>query len=89
VQAAIKSDIKRLIVFGRSGDELKEAVGKTGFSRVDRARTMSDAVKCAFKLAESGDTVILNPGCASFDEFNDFEHRGNEFKKQIFSLADR
>ena len=42
----------------------------------------------ASKLAISGDIILLSPGCASFDEFKNFEDRGNYFKKLIKSLTE-
>ncbi|GBE02531.1 UDP-N-acetylmuramoylalanine--D-glutamate ligase [bacterium BMS3Bbin06] len=47
---------------------------------------MDEAVVRAFSLAERGDTVLLSPGCASFDMFDDFEHRGRHFKELVRKL---
>ena len=47
---------------------------------------MEEAVSEAAGLAEEGDMVILAPACASFDQFNDFEHRGREFKRMVRAL---
>lgn len=46
-----------------------------------------EAVKKAASLAESGDTVLLSPACASFDHFRDFAHRGNHFKGLVNDLT--
>ena len=43
------------------------------------ARTMRDAVAAARKTVEDGGAIVLSPGCASFDEFENFEHRGRVF----------
>jgi UDP-N-acetylmuramoylalanine--D-glutamate ligase len=45
-----------------------------------------EAVKTASSLAQSGDTVLLSPACASFDHFKDFAHRGNHFKELVNNL---
>ncbi|PCH54433.1 MAG: UDP-N-acetylmuramoyl-L-alanine--D-glutamate ligase [Flavobacteriaceae bacterium] len=45
-----------------------------------------EAVKVAYKIAEKGDTVLLSPACASFDLFENYEDRGNKFKKAIREL---
>jgi UDP-N-acetylmuramoylalanine--D-glutamate ligase len=44
--------------------------------------SMSDAVKMAKRIAEKGDTVLLSPACASFDLFENYEDRGNQFKQR-------
>ena len=44
------------------------------------APNMADAVRKAFDLSHPGDTVLLSPGCASFDMYRNFEERGKDFK---------
>jgi UDP-N-acetylmuramoylalanine--D-glutamate ligase len=48
--------------------------------------SMSEAVQIAQRLAEKGDAVLLSPACASFDLFENYEDRGNQFKKAIYNL---
>ena len=47
---------------------------------------MNDAVKMAQRLTEKGDTVLLSPACASFDLFESYEDRGNQFKQAVKHL---
>ena len=47
---------------------------------------MNDAVKAAYKLSKPGDTVLLSPACASFDLFNNYEDRGQQFKDCVREL---
>ncbi|MDR0693935.1 MAG: UDP-N-acetylmuramoyl-L-alanine--D-glutamate ligase [Prevotellaceae bacterium] len=49
-------------------------------------RSMNDAVKIAYGLAEPGETVLLSPACASFDLFKNFEDRGRQFKEAVRNL---
>ena len=51
------------------------------------ADTMEDAVKKAYELAKPGEIVLLSPACASFDMFNNYEHRGQVFKKCVYNLV--
>jgi UDP-N-acetylmuramoylalanine--D-glutamate ligase len=44
---------------------------------------MEEAIRVSKSLAENGDTVLLSPCCASFDLFNNYEHRGEMFKKEV------
>jgi UDP-N-acetylmuramoylalanine--D-glutamate ligase len=49
--------------------------------------TLEAAVLHAHASARSGDTVLLAPACASFDQFENFEHRGREFKRLVQALG--
>jgi UDP-N-acetylmuramoylalanine--D-glutamate ligase len=49
--------------------------------------TLEAAVLHAYASARSGDTVLLAPACASFDQFENFEHRGREFKRLVQALG--
>jgi len=51
-----------------------------------RASSMEEAVRLAASHAGRGDTVLLSPACASFDMFENYEHRGEEFKRHVFNL---
>jgi len=81
----IRSKVHTIIAIG----EGKEAI-KTQLSNVvmhlKEAATMEDAVQQAFSCAHRGDTVLLSPACASFDMFENFEHRGIQFKMAVQNL---
>jgi UDP-N-acetylmuramoylalanine--D-glutamate ligase len=47
---------------------------------------MSEAVKIAYKIAEAGDNVLLSPACSSFDLFENYEDRGQQFKASVRKL---
>ena len=51
--------------------------------------TLAEAVQEARRLAQPGDTVLLAPACASFDQFESFEHRGRVFKQLVNALEER
>ncbi|NVK05219.1 MAG: UDP-N-acetylmuramoyl-L-alanine--D-glutamate ligase [Flavobacteriia bacterium] len=50
------------------------------------AQSMHDAVAAAYKLADKGEAVLLSPACASFDLFENYEDRGNQFKEEVRAL---
>ncbi|MFQ5928644.1 MAG: UDP-N-acetylmuramoyl-L-alanine--D-glutamate ligase [Acidobacteriota bacterium] len=77
--------VKLLVLLGAAGDRILEALGKvvpTVF-----AKDMKQAVELAYEKAVPGDAVLLSPGCASFDMFENFEHRGRVFKREVNALA--
>ena len=49
---------------------------------------MKEAVELAYENALPGDTILLSPGCTSFDMFDDFEHRGRVFKEMVNQLTE-
>ena len=76
--------IKGLIVIGESRDKIFGELGKS-FPTLF-AETLEEAVARGFEQAHPGETVLLSPGCASFDMFDNFEHRGRVFKQAVKSL---
>ncbi|MBT3224347.1 MAG: UDP-N-acetylmuramoyl-L-alanine--D-glutamate ligase, partial [Proteobacteria bacterium] len=71
--------------FGGSGDAIADELKSVGIECIQE-KTMADAVKIAVSLAKKGDAVLLSPGCASFDEFDNFEHRGHVFGELVSSM---
>ena len=45
--------------------------------------TLEEAVKCAYSISNEGDTILLSPACASWDQYDSFEDRGKKFKEVI------
>jgi UDP-N-acetylmuramoylalanine--D-glutamate ligase len=77
--------VKSVLAIGEARERIRHAF--SDLVDVEMADTMEDAVGRAFRKASSGDTVLLAPGCASFDMFTDFEHRGREFKRVVGELG--
>lgn len=81
----VNEKVKAIICLGVDNQKLLENFG----SMVDviiETQYMSEAVKIAYKLAESGDNVLLSPACASFDLFENYEDRGRQFKDAVRNL---
>ncbi len=73
-----------VICFGRSGPTIAAALASLEPHLVEG---MEAAVQLARGLARPGDAVVLSPACASFDEFDDFEHRGDAFRALVREMA--
>ncbi|OVA07865.1 Mur ligase [Macleaya cordata] len=76
-----------VITFGSSGKMIQETLQAGGLrTTCIRATNLEDAVNCARSMARYGDAIVLSPGCASFDEFKNFEHRGKVFQELAFAF---
>ena len=78
--------VKAAYSIGKSGDAFAAAL--EGKVPVTRLATLEEAVAAAAQAAKPGDTVLLSPACASFDQFRDFEHRGEVFRVAVNALKD-
>ena len=76
--------IKTLVVMGEAAERIKKQVEDT--LQVKICKGMREAVRVAFSVAQKGDFIALSPGCASFDEFISYRHRGRVFKKEVLKL---
>lgn len=82
----VRGRIKRLIVFGEAGPAIARAWG-AGIVTVD-VPDLPSAVRAASEAAVPGDVVLLSPACASFDQFRNYEERGDVFIRCVEELAD-
>ncbi|HUI26789.1 MAG TPA: UDP-N-acetylmuramoyl-L-alanine--D-glutamate ligase [Candidatus Kryptonia bacterium] len=80
----LRERAKRLICFGAARDKIAAQLEDATESEV--VRGLADAVRAAAATAEAGDTVLLSPGCASFDEFTDYTARGRRFRELVEAL---
>lgn len=85
IEDLVTSKVKALIFMGKDNSKLHSFFdGKIDV--IKDVDSMSDAVKSAYELAEKGDTVLLSPCCASFDLFDNYEDRGDQFKEHVRKL---
>ena len=74
--------VKATVLVGETASELADELSRAGVAH-EHARSLEEAVTAAAARAEPGDVVLLSPAAASFDQFRDFEHRGQEFKRLV------
>ena len=79
------SNIKAILAYGEASEQIKSAIGDA--VRLFKINDLNSAVKNAHSIAQPGDVVLLSPGCASFDQFKNFEDRGNFFKSMVRALS--
>jgi UDP-N-acetylmuramoylalanine--D-glutamate ligase len=83
---AVRAACRRVVLIGEGADRIAAAWRGAPMSR---AGSLAEAVRVAFDAARGapGGVVLLSPACASFDMFDDYEHRGRAFKAEVMRLA--
>ncbi len=85
---AIGENVRRAYLIGEAADALAAALGPSGVD-VERSGDLEGAVAAAARAAVPGEVVLLLPACASYDQFRDFEHRGDTFRALVSARAAR
>ncbi|WP_148629542.1 UDP-N-acetylmuramoyl-L-alanine--D-glutamate ligase [Bacillus sp. E214] len=78
--------VKAMIVFGETAEKLTKTAQKAGISIIKHVDNVAIAADEAYKLSESGDTILLSPACASWDQYKTFEARGDMFMDAVHKL---
>jgi UDP-N-acetylmuramoylalanine--D-glutamate ligase len=81
----INNNIKKIVSYGKANNKISIALRDA--VELKKVFSLRDAVGECKKSAVSGDVILLSPGCASFDQFRNYEHRGNEFKKIVKNVV--
>jgi UDP-N-acetylmuramoylalanine--D-glutamate ligase len=81
----LKQRVKRVYTIGAAAAKIESQVRDV---EVVHAETLENAIRKANAVAEAGDVVLLAPACASFDQFKNYEHRGQMFKEIVRGLGD-
>jgi UDP-N-acetylmuramoylalanine--D-glutamate ligase len=76
--------VKQVVLFGKAGATIAAQI--SGAVPMVEVASLTDAVPAAAATARPGDTVLLSPGCASFDEFTDYTARGRRFRELVEAL---
>jgi UDP-N-acetylmuramoylalanine--D-glutamate ligase len=85
LMSLVREKVKAIICLGVDNKKILDVFGNVVDMMIE-VSSMEDAVKMAQRLTEKGDTVLLSPACASFDLFENYEDRGNQFKQAVRNL---
>ncbi|WP_418263958.1 UDP-N-acetylmuramoyl-L-alanine--D-glutamate ligase [Flavobacterium faecale] len=85
LMSLVREKVKAIICLGVDNKKIIDAFGNVVDMMVE-VTSMREAVIMAQRLSEKGDTVLLSPACASFDLFESYEDRGNQFKQAVQNL---
>ncbi len=89
--ALVHERVERVVLFGEAAKKIAAALGKPVEGQrpytLERCQGLEEAVQAAARVTEPGQVVLLSPGGASFDQFRDFEERGEAFRKWVAELS--
>ena len=83
---AFDGKVKYLVLIGETREKIAETARREGFHEILMAENLEEAVKICADKAEPGDAVLLSPACASWDQFDSYEQRGDLFKEYVRAL---
>jgi UDP-N-acetylmuramoylalanine--D-glutamate ligase len=86
----VRQRVKHVLLFGEAAGKIEAALSQAGGQlpeTLKRCKTMEEALQQAAVVAQSGDVVLLSPGGTSFDQYRDFEERGEAFRKWVSELS--
>ncbi len=84
LRSPVRERVKRIVLIGEAAQKIKKAL--SGIAEIDEAQSMQEAVEICSRAARPGNVVLLAPACASFDMFQNYEHRGRVFKNAVQGL---
>ena len=87
LEEPLRCHARQVLLVGEAAPALKRRF--EGAVPMTDCDTVGRAVEAAFEAAETGDVVLLAPGCASFDQYESFEQRGEDFVRRVGALAER
>ncbi|MGE5317138.1 MAG: glutamate ligase domain-containing protein, partial [Chloroflexota bacterium] len=85
IKDLVKLKVKAIICLGLDNNKIINAFSDT-VRDIYETCSADEAVKLAYEIGTKGDQVILSPGCASFDLFENYEERGKRFKQAVMDL---
>ncbi len=84
MSALLRERVKTVLTIGSAAEKIEHQLA--GVVKIERAETVERAIALVHEAASAGDVVLLAPACASFDQFDNYEHRGRVFKQLVTAL---
>jgi UDP-N-acetylmuramoylalanine--D-glutamate ligase len=89
--ALIHERVDHVVIFGEAANKIIKAINAQSSWKkpytLDHVENLQAAIRKAAEMAENGDVVLFSPGGTSFDEFKDFEERGEKFRTWVHQLS--
>jgi len=85
IKPLLREKARAVIALGESADTVMRELGAEG-PESERVATMEEATRAAQRLARDGDVVLLSPACSSFDMYENYEERGDTFRRLVLNL---
>lgn len=86
---ALTNKVKALVTFGETADLMEEAAKKAGVQEIINVQNVETAVPKAYALSDVGDVILLSPAAASWDQYENFEVRGERFIEAVEELVEQ
>lgn len=80
------TSVSGIVLYGETKEKLQEAAKVAGVPVIEVVNTLEEATKKAYEISKEEDIILLSPACASWDQFNNFEIRGDEFIRIVENL---
>ena len=80
----VRERVAAVYTIGSAAEKIERELA--GVVKIEQAETLANAITLAAKAAQPGDTVLLAPACSSFDQFENYEHRGRTFRDLVNAL---
>ena len=80
------TSVSGIVLYGETKEKLQEAAKVAGVPVIEVVNTLEEATKKAYEISKEDDIILLSPACASWDQFKNFEIRGDEFIQVVENL---
>ena len=80
------TSVSGIVLYGETKEKLQEAAKLAGVPVIEVVNTLEEATKKAYEISKENDIILLSPACASWDQFKNFEIRGDEFIRVVENL---